>query len=65
MRISRSRRCECLKHLFQKEDKLIPEGFLELIMPKRWTHSCTLDSTQLGFIGGLAQRADPLHPDKW
>lgn len=38
MRISRSCRCECLKHLLQKDDKLLPEGFVELIMPKRWSH---------------------------
>jgi hypothetical protein len=39
MRITRSRRCECLKHLFQKEDKLIPEWFCELIVTNRWIHA--------------------------
>ena len=45
MSISRSCRRECLKHLFQKEDKLIAEWFSELIMTNRWTHILSLDST--------------------
>ncbi len=38
MRIARSGHREGLKHRLQNDDELIPEGLLEVMMRKRWTH---------------------------